>query len=616
MPVWARPQAGTIASMKRGEVSFLVLITLIVCGSYVLGSPGTAREALAAQAATPSSAKKQEPAYKLCPPQTATERYSSSKPIYPNKYQVPDPVRGGFITITNLYGKSCSTINEELRIYIRSACRGPWDCRAIEYVDESGKIHPVTNDRFNSSPPVPCTGGGLIISTACGADTPPKLETPQIPTPPTTQGNEIINAFNPQQTPATPAQNQAGQAAPAGQEVTPPASSLPSAAPIVPAGSPGSAAALPVPDNPYTAPALLQAYRSFSIFPQQITFPSSYSPQSRTQESRVQSSMNAFAPSFAPMLLNSLLPATLAPLRTFTQLLFAPIIPIDRPGVSTPSQNPARGRQLVVYELTLPPPPQRDTDEMIPERQREETLGPTMASEGTVTTGAGAFYAGQKITDATSTGSTSNLRRIESTVVDIAVPVDITDPASYQPTFAPLDGDWTRLESTAVKNKLALAEAEAGYSAITAQMGALREAQAADLCGEECDASLASLQNQLSIWQSDIDEFGAIVRNDAAPRPSSPPPTVAQVRRFAGSFAEPSYQVSTPRSAAETPAAVSVFEQEAVPKVPQTTSERIATRIVQGIWNFLKSIFLPPTTESAKPRASCSLFASLFGRCK
>ena len=229
---------------------------------------------------------------------------------------------------------------------------------------------------------------------------------------------------------------------------------------------------------------------------------------------------------------------------------------------------------------------------------------------------AAAISAGEEMTDAASTAGTSSSRWTTSTVVDVAVPVDITDPASYQSSFAYLDLDWTRLERTAVKNKLALAEAEAGYSAIAAQIGALQEARAANLCKEECDASLASLQNQLSIWQSDIDEFGAIVRKDAAPHADSPPPTVAQVRRFAQSFAESSYQESIPRSAAEAPTAVSVFEQEAVPRVPQTTSERIATRIVQGIWNFVKSLFLPPTSDAAKLRASCSLFASLFGKCK
>ncbi len=617
--------------MKRGEMSFLILITLVVCGSYVLSAPGAAREALAAQAATPSSTKNQEPAYKLCPPQSATERYSSNKPIYPNKYKVPDPVRGGFITITNLYGKSCSTMNTELRIYVRSACRGPWDCRAIEYVDESGKIHPVTNDRFNSSPPVPCSGGGLIISTACGADTPPKIEPTQMQTPPTTQGNEIINAFNPQTDPAVPAQQQSPRT---GQPVTSPATSVPSPAPVVPPAPPGSTAGLSAPDNSYTPSSPSQTYSTYSIPPQQETFPSTYAQQPRTQENRVQSTMGTFTPSLAPLLFNSVLPSSLSPLRTFAQLLFTPIIPVDKPGASAPSRDPATGTKVVVYELVLPPPPGSSIEEFLAFEKRRESAERSRISNGadavdvtsnlatTLDTPERAFLSESDEGTATKGGgaasrsSTSSRQWVQSTVVDVGVPVDITDAASYRSTFAYESGDWTLLRRGTVKNKLALAEAESGYAAIAAQIGALQEARAANLCGEECDASLASLQNQLSIWQSDIDEFGAIVLNDEAPHPLYPPPTVAQFHRAAESFAGQAYLVTFSRSAAEAPTAVSVSEQEAMPEVPQSKSEAVVTRVIQSIWNFLKSIFLPPTTESAKPRARCSLFASLFGKCK
>jgi len=603
--------------MKRGELSFLVLIALIVCGSYVLSAPESTKEALTAQAATASQAKTQEPAYKLCPPQTPTERYST-RARYPNTYQIFSPT-GEKITILSLYGKSCSQRNEKTGMFVRSECRGPWDCRALEYEDEYGRMRPVTNSRYDSSPPAPCVGGGFIISAACGADLLPQPEAVPRQSAPTNQGDEIIKAFEPQPAPAAPAQ-QTPQAAPAEREVTSPAGSPSGPAPVIPAGSQGGMARLPPPDNAYTPSTPPQAYPSYFIPPQQVTFPSSYSPQPGTQGGRVQAPANALAPSLSPLLFGSLYPTSLSPLRTAVQLLFTPIIPMSKRGGLAQSQNPAGGKQVAVYELTPPPPPQKDFNELVlaAERQRKETLRSMIpeAGEGAATGGAGAVYAGEKMGDATSTSGASSRRRIGSTVVDIGVPVDITDPASYQPIFADPNGDWTRLEQIVVKNKLALAEAESGYAAIAAQIEALRDAQATGLCGKECDASLASLQNQLSIWQSDVDEFGAIVRKDAAPHPASPPPTVAQFTRFADSFAELSYQVSTPRSAAEAPTAVSVFEQEAVPKVPQTTSERIVTRIVQGVWNFLKSWFLPPTTESARLRASCSLFASLFGKCK
>jgi len=135
---------------------------------------------------------------------------------------------------------------------------------------------------------------------------------------------------------------------------------------------------------------------------------------------------------------------------------------------------------------------------------------------------------------------------------------------------------------TAVQNKAALAQAESERESIVAHIGALQTA----------------------------------VLNDAAPRPASPPPTVAQMGRVAENLTEPTYQASIPRSAAAAPSTVSVAAQEAVPEVTQSKSEAIVTRVVRSVWNFLKSWFLPPTQASEKPRASCSLFASLFGRCK
>src|SRR3989344_1835042 len=163
--------------MKRGELSFLILIALIVCGSYVVSAPGSTKEALTAQAPPPAQANTQEPAYNLCPPQTPTERYST-RARYPNTYQIISPT-GEKITILSLYGKSCSQRNEKTGVYVRSECRGPNDCRALEYEDEYGRMQPVTTDRYNSSPPVPCVGGGLIISAACVADLLPQPEQAQ-----------------------------------------------------------------------------------------------------------------------------------------------------------------------------------------------------------------------------------------------------------------------------------------------------------------------------------------------------------------------------------------------------------------------------------------------------
>ena len=216
---------------------------------------------------------------------------------------------------------------------------------------------------------------------------------------------------------------------------------------------------------------------------------------------------------------------------------------------------------------------------------------------------------------ATSTHATSTSYK-EPRVVEVGIPVDITDLGSYETVLAYLKGDWARTERTALQNKVALAQAEVQQEAIKAQLEALQDARAAGLCDDSCAASLTVLQNELPVLQSRVEALQTAVEKDAQPRPSSPPPTVAQISRVAESLAEPTYKATIPRSGASEPTAVSVSEQEALPEVQQTKSEAVVTRVVQSIWNFLKSWFLPPATEAAKPRPSCSLFASLFGKCK
>lgn len=205
---------------------------------------------------------------------------------------------------------------------------------------------------------------------------------------------------------------------------------------------------------------------------------------------------------------------------------------------------------------------------------------------------------------------------IEPRVVEVGIPVDITDLGSYESILAYSRGDWARAERTALQNKVALAQAQVQQEAIRAQMEALQDARDAGLCDDSCGASLTVLQNELPVMQSRVEALQTAVEKDSQPRPSSPPPTVAQVHRVVESLEEPTYKATIPRSGAEAPTAVSVSEQEAVPEVPRSKSEAIVTRVIQSIWNFLTSWFLPPTSEAAKPRPSCSLFASLFGRCK
>ncbi len=221
----------------------------------------------------------------------------------------------------------------------------------------------------------------------------------------------------------------------------------------------------------------------------------------------------------------------------------------------------------------------------------------------------------RKEADATSTESTSSPRWIEPEVVEVGVPVDITYPAIYESVLAYINGDWTQRLRTATQNKAALAQAESERAAIVAYIESLQEARAAGICDEMCSAALSALQRDLPEWQSRVDELQTAVRKDAEPQPV-PPPTVGQISRVADSLVSPLYEVPSvpaPRSASAPPAVVSVSSQETLPPPSEVKGEATILRIVRGIWESLKSWFLP---SAQAPREKCSLFLSLFGRCK
>ncbi len=225
----------------------------------------------------------------------------------------------------------------------------------------------------------------------------------------------------------------------------------------------------------------------------------------------------------------------------------------------------------------------------------------------------------------TESTSTPSLAWHEPDVVEIGVAVDITDPASYESILAYIKGDWAHVLRTTLQKKVALAQAESERESIVAHIGALQEARAAGICDEMCDSALSALQRDLPQWQSRVDVLETAVKNDAAPQ-AYPPPTVGQIRRVADSLAEPSYQASeviSPRSASSPPAVVSVASQETTvdPAASQTRGEATVLRVVKSVWEFLKSIFLPreqisASATSTAPQQYCSLFLSLFGKCK
>lgn len=229
----------------------------------------------------------------------------------------------------------------------------------------------------------------------------------------------------------------------------------------------------------------------------------------------------------------------------------------------------------------------------------------------------GAPSAAEKTPDATSTESTSSPQWIPPTVVEVGVPVDITDPASYESILAYINGDWTHALRTAVQNKAALAQAESERTSIIAHIESLQEAREAGICDAMCVNALASLQRDLPQWESRIEALQKTVREDAEPSPV-PPPTVGQISRVVESLAESSYQapeIPSPRGPSAAPAVVHVASQETPLPSDEVKGEATVLRIVRGVWDFLKSLFLPSAQAQAS-QEKCSLFLSLFGKCR
>ena len=632
---------------------------------------GVNAPAMLAAALAPGAVKSSIEANKQCPPQTATERYSSKQPKYPNKYRISAYPKDGFIMITNLYGKSCSEQNAELRIYIRSECAGPASCRALEYQGE--KEGEDTWHKVEEK----CSTLSVLLTGGCGgaeagydpkanlSATTPVIEpaapaTAPIQSAPTNQNGEVINAFKPPQSGSATGQQTAQQTPSAYAQIQPygnPGNTGSGAVGQAQTGFSGQGGAAPI-----NGPAFEQGsfYRPGYTSPTGGQLPLNYAPGYTTpMMPGLQTTFGAFGniggssnsrTSTAPptgsytsgiaSLVGGLFSVPAANVAAYIQSFTG-----TGPRATPANQNSARsryssdGQVTVVLPYPMPtgplPPPPSTTDIYAVFRsiaaEKDGALGESVSADAREDGVSAAFSEVERaflqdertgttppaaVADKAARKDGASTSYLEPIVVEIGVPVDITDLATYESILAYINGGWAQVRRTAFQNKAALAQAESERESIVAHIGALQEAREAGICDTTCTSALSALQRDLPQWQSRVSALQTAVLNDAAPRPASPPPTVAQMGRVAENLTEPTYQASIPRSAAAAPSTVSVAAQEAVPEVTQSKSEAIVTRVVRSVWNFLKSWFLPPTQGSEKPRASCSLFASLFGRCK
>lgn len=94
----------------------------------------------------------------------------------------------------------------------------------------------------------------------------------------------------------------------------------------------------------------------------------------------------------------------------------------------------------------------------------------------------------------------------------LANPINFLSPG-WDAIASGLRGTWAG-GSTLYPDAAALAQAQANYHGIVAQINALEQVQAAGLCDESCGKAMASLQTQLSVTKERVDTLTQAVADD------------------------------------------------------------------------------------------------------
>ncbi|MEK7133592.1 MAG: hypothetical protein AAB804_00815 [Patescibacteria group bacterium] len=218
----------------------------------------------------------------------------------------------------------------------------------------------------------------------------------------------------------------------------------------------------------------------------------------------------------------------------------------------------------------------------------------------------------QEKASATTSQSTSSPRWPRVELVEFATAVDVGEAATIDSILANFSGQWTRVSKAPSQYKAALAQAQASYEAVVAQIGALQDALNGGLCDETCTTSIVSLQGELPVRRSHIAQLNEIVRKDEASPHPNPPPAVAQINRLVESVSPQGPGAARPVGP---PTNVNIAAQETPKGSGEVPGEAVVLRVVKSIWKSLTSWFEPRPQASA-PQKTCSLFLSLFGMCK
>lgn len=244
-------------------------------------------------------------------------------------------------------------------------------------------------------------------------------------------------------------------------------------------------------------------------------------------------------------------------------------------------------------------------------------------------------------------------RTLNASGVDVAHAITLLSPG-WSAIGSDLKGGWAG-GNTLFADAAGLAQAKSNSEFFSAQIDALQQMSEVGLCDQSCQSAIASLQSGLTTTQQRIESLTKAVESNQArteaiaqlPAPSvqmarAVSRTVSSVQGTEGSFANglpykpeiatalvydnvvqlayplvatttivanttPSRPVSVALSATDAPSATSAPEF-------LSSGNPIGTLIV-GVWDLLRSFFLPRPNASSTPLRTCSLFETLFGGC-
>jgi hypothetical protein len=571
--------------------------------------------------------------------------------------------------VTNIYKNTCTQDIGPNKV--TGYCKGPQSCCAVSYTTTGvgGEPQPLPGCSSALLQTNAKNGDGKTVTVGSGGSqqAPPDVPANKPPTlPPVTNTGNQPATQPPAQPAAPPAQPPAAPpAAPSAPPAGPSAPPAASPAPSGPVYNGPSAEALPQqpqlpPQNPFQpTPAYQPTIGTYT--PTQPTFGGQVPTYNSVVRASVSSGgtftssasglgsiLNFFSGLFVVPSSGGQSPQTVAQGRAVGQIVIINGAPVVTEPDQTQSVTPQLSLDFFANPLSFVP-----VTENAPQSQASyATLQTIINGQPTTTVPSGVVQIGAPQVQTIASGplaqqleinpdgSLEQVAPASSTIPDLSTPaLDLIDN---------LNGAWT-YSPQHLRDERSLAQAQSNYAWLEAQIQAMQAAQNANVCGDSCRSALATLESELPDAQSQIDQLSQVVNapppTTFSPTGSTPSEIAAQVIGFSPSPAIASSNEAETSSGNPIPNLQDLAsEQQALPSIvtqapqtppdfmpivqpsyqapsesapsaplpPPSALQQFVSHAVQSI----ESWFEPPATSTPDRSRSCSLFASLFGKCK